>query len=124
MAIFALLYDILEIGRPIRSLRLVMNQVPVFHQIVPAVMLLLSLLMVSNVRYAKFRAQNLLRPRSLRALVITVLALLMIWVYPQNAIFILYVSYIVWGLVGYFVIRSPGNDAAVVKTDPLDSYGK
>lgn len=125
LAIFALLYDILEIGRPIRSLRLVMNQVPVFHEIVPAVMLLLSLLMVSNVRYAKFRAQNLLRPRGLRALVISVLALLMIWVYPQNMIFILYVSYILWGLVGYFVIRPRVNELpGTVKTDPLDTYGK
>ncbi|MBK8575113.1 MAG: CDP-diacylglycerol--serine O-phosphatidyltransferase [Elusimicrobia bacterium] len=125
LAIFALLYDILEIGRPIRSLRVVMNQVPVFHEIVPAVMLLLSLLMVSNVRYAKFRVQGLLRPRGLRALVISVLALLMVWVYPQNMIFILYVSYIVWGLVGYFVIRPQGQEAgSTVKTDPLDTYGK
>jgi CDP-diacylglycerol--serine O-phosphatidyltransferase len=87
--------------------------------------LLLSLLMVSNVRYAKFRAQNLLRPRGLRALVISVLALLMIWVYPQNMIFILYVSYIVWGLVGYFMVRPQSQElSAVTKADPLDTYGK
>ena len=125
LAIFALLYDILEIGKPIRSLRLVMVQVPVFYQIVPAVMLLLSLLMVSNVRYVKFRVQGLLRPRGLRSLVILVLALLMVWVYPQNMIFILYVSYIVWGVVGYFVVRPrTAEPAATVKTDPLDTYGK
>ncbi len=125
LAIFALLYDILEIGKPIRSLRLVMIQVPVFYQIVPAVMLLLSLLMVSNVRYAKFRVQGLLRPRGLRSLVILVLALLMVWVYPQNMIFILYVSYIIWGIVGYFVVRPrTAEPAATVKTDPLDTYGK
>jgi CDP-diacylglycerol--serine O-phosphatidyltransferase len=125
LAIFALLYDILEIGKPIRSLQVVMKQVTVFHEIVPAVMLLLSLLMVSNVQYAKFRVQGLLRPRGLRALVISVLALLMVWVYPQNMIFILYVSYIVWGIVGYFVIRPRGQETVTtVKTDPLDTYGK
>ncbi|MBL8023884.1 MAG: CDP-diacylglycerol--serine O-phosphatidyltransferase [Elusimicrobia bacterium] len=125
LAIFALLYSIQEIGLPIRSLRLVMNQVPVFYEVVPAVMLLLCLLMVSNVHYAKFRVQNLVRPRGLRALVITVLALLMIWVYPQNMIFILYVSYILWGLVGYFIFRSrPQETKPVVKVDPLDNYGK
>ncbi|MBL0057593.1 MAG: CDP-diacylglycerol--serine O-phosphatidyltransferase [Elusimicrobia bacterium] len=125
LAIFALLYDIQEIGKPIRSLRLVMSQVPVFFEVVPAIMLLLSLLMVSDVHYAKFRVQNLLRPRGLRALVITVLAMLMIWVYPQNMILILYVSYIGWGLVGYFLVPSRRRETSVrTKDDPLDSYGK
>jgi CDP-diacylglycerol--serine O-phosphatidyltransferase len=125
LAIFALLYDIQEIGRDIRSLKVVMNQVPVFIEVVPAVMLLLSLLMVSDVQYAKFRVQNLLRPRGLRALVITALAMLMIWVYPQNMILILYVSYILWGIVGYFVVHPRRPETTVSeKGDPLDSYGK
>jgi hypothetical protein len=115
LAIFALLYSIQESGRPIRSLRLVMNQVPVFYEVVPAVMLLLIL--VDGVQRAVREipcAQNLLRPRGLRALVISVLALLMIWVYPQNMIFILYVSYIVLGIGGlvYFVPRPRGAQAA------------
>jgi CDP-diacylglycerol--serine O-phosphatidyltransferase len=124
LAIFALLYSIQEVGRPIRSLGLVMKQVPVFYEVVPAVMLLLSLLMVSNVRYAKFRVAGLLRPRGLRALVISVLVMLMIWVYPQNMIFILYVSYIGWGVVGFFVRPRMGAAPSKVKDDPLDSYGK
>ncbi|MBK8871275.1 MAG: CDP-diacylglycerol--serine O-phosphatidyltransferase [Elusimicrobia bacterium] len=123
LAIFALLYSIQEVGRPIRSLGLVMKQVPVFYEVVPAVMLLLSLLMVSNVRYAKFRVAGLLRPRGLRALVISVLVLLMIWVYPQNMIFILYVSYIGWGVVSFF-LRPRMGAPPKVKDDPLDSYGK
>lgn len=125
LAIFALLYDVMELGKPIKSFRFVMNQVPMFYEVVPAVMLLLSLLMVSDVRYAKFKASNLLRPRSLRALVLTVLAGLMIWVYPQNVIFILYAFYVVWGIVSYFLGRSSrGDSARVAKDDPLDSYGK
>ncbi len=128
LAIFALLYDVVEFGKPIgRSLKLVMNQVPVFYEAVPAVMLLLSLLMVSDVRYAKFRVQNLLRPRGMRALVLTILSILMIWVYPQNTIFILYVSYIVWGLVDYFVgrpLRRPGPVRATEAEDQIDHYGK
>ena len=126
-AIFALLYDVMELGKPIRSFKLVMNQVPVFYEVVPAVMLLLSLLMVSDVRYAKFRTQNLLRPRSMRALVLTILAVLMIWVYPQNTIFILYVSYIVWGLVDYFLgrsLRRPSTPHASDSEEHVDHYGK
>jgi CDP-diacylglycerol--serine O-phosphatidyltransferase len=124
LAIFALLYDILELGTPVRTLKVVMNQVPAFYDFVPAIMFLLSLLMVSEVRYSSFKQLNLLRPRSMRALVVTMLALLMIYVYPQNTIFILYVSYIVWGLVDYFV-RRPRRD----KNEPTqgyqhDTYGK
>lgn len=128
LAIFALLYDVMELGKNIRSLPMVMNQVPVFYDIVPAVMLLLSFLMVSDVRYAKFRTQSLLRPRSMRALVLTILAVLMIWVYPQNTLFILYVSYIVWGLVDYFLGRPLGRPAptppAHESEDAVDHYGK
>jgi phosphatidylserine synthase len=87
-------------------------------------MLLLSLLMVSNLRYAKFRVQGLLRPRGLRALVLTVLAALMIWVYPQNMIFILYVTYIGWGVVGFLFRRARRIEPVIQKVDPLDSYGK
>lgn len=125
LAIFALLYNGLELGKQIRSFKFLMNQVPLFYEVVPAVMLLLSLLMVSDIRYAKFKASNLLRPRSLRALVLSVLAVLMIWVYPQNVIFILYASYVVWGIINYFFGRPLRSDTSpLAKDDPLDSYGK
>jgi CDP-diacylglycerol---serine O-phosphatidyltransferase len=124
LAIFALLYDILELGKPVRTLRVVMHQVPAFYDFVPAIMFLLSLLMVSEVRYSSFKTVNLLRPRTMRALVLTMLVLLMIYVYPQNMIFIFYVSYILWGLVDYF-LRSPRREPA--QSGPKyqhDTYGK
>lgn len=124
LAIFALLYDMIDLGKPLRYLPFVTRQVPHFYEVVPAAMLLLSLLMVSNVRYAKFKVQSLLRPRGLRALVMTVLAGLMIWVYPQNMIFILYISYIGWGVVNFLFRRGRRHEPGVIKTDPLDSYGK
>jgi len=106
LAIFALLYDITELDKPVRGFKVVMNQVPLFYDLVPAVMLVLSLLMVSEVRYSSMKNINLLRPRSMRALIATILILLLIYVYPQNMIFIFYVAYIGWGLTDYF-IRQP-----------------
>jgi len=126
LAIFALLYDILELGKPIRSLPFVMKQVSLFYEVVPAVMLLLSLLMVSNVRYAKFSIQGIRRPRSLRALVLTVLAILLVWRYPQNMISIFYVSYVAWGVFRFLFPPRRRRELvpAPTKDDPLDHYGK
>jgi CDP-diacylglycerol---serine O-phosphatidyltransferase len=128
LAIFTLLYDILEVDRPVRTLKVVMDQVPEFFEVVPAVMLLLSLLMVSEVRYSSFKQINLLRPRTMRALVLTLLVLLMIYVYPQNTIFIFYISYITWGLVDYFLVRPRQRERtetpAAAHHEPGDTYGK
>lgn len=124
LAIFTLLYEILEVGKPVRTLKVVMNQVPAFYEFVPAIMLLLSLLMVSEVRYSTFKQVNLLRPRTMRALVLTLLVLLMIYVYPQNTIFIFYVSYIGWGLVDYFLRWPRRERPEAVATYQHDTYGK
>ncbi len=125
LAIFALLYDILEVGRPVRTLKVVMNQVPAFYEFVPAIMFLLSLLMVSEVRYSSFKQVNLLRPRTMRALVLTLMVLLMIYVYPQNTIFIFYVSYIIWGLVDYFLRPQAGERVEQPAAGyHQDNYGK
>jgi CDP-diacylglycerol--serine O-phosphatidyltransferase len=104
LAIFALLDTALQLDLPMRSLKVVAAQVPVFHRFVPAIMFLLAVLMVSDVRYSTFKNLKLLRPRSLRALVLIGMTILMIYVYPQNMVFIFYVAYIVWGLVDYFLL--------------------
>jgi CDP-diacylglycerol--serine O-phosphatidyltransferase len=128
LAIFALLYDVVRTEREIKSFPLLMNQVPMIYKYVPALMLLLSLLMVSEIRFTTFKQINLLRPRSMRALVLTVLAVLMILIYPQNTIFILYVSYITWGLVSYFLRLPLRRDDASRGTGEtgyqVDHYGK
>jgi CDP-diacylglycerol---serine O-phosphatidyltransferase len=104
LAIFALLYTALEQDKLVRSIKMVEAQVPLFYKFVPAIMFLLSVLMVSHVQYSTFKNINLLRPRSLRALVLILMSVLLVYVYPQNMIFIFYVSYIAWGLVEYFIL--------------------
>jgi CDP-diacylglycerol--serine O-phosphatidyltransferase len=104
LAIFALLYTALEMDRPMRSIKMVVNQVPLFYKFIPAIMFLLSVLMVSNVQYSTFKGVKILRARSMRTLLLTAMTVLMVYVYPQNMIFIFYVSYIAWGLVEYFLL--------------------
>ena len=118
LAIFALLYTALELDRPIRSLKVVSDQMPLFFKFVPAIMFLLAILMVSNVQYSTFKNVKLLRPRSLRALVLIAMTAMMIYVYPQNMVFIFYISYIGWGIVEYFLLgrsrRPPTPDPKTV----------
>lgn len=104
LAIFALLHTALELDKPMRNIKMVTAQMPLFYKFVPAIMFILAILMVSNVQYSTFKGAKLLRPRSLRTLVLVAMTVLMIYVYPQNMIFIFYVSYIGWGLVEYFLL--------------------
>jgi CDP-diacylglycerol--serine O-phosphatidyltransferase len=87
-----------------RNLKVVEAQVSIFHHFIAAIIFILSILMVSDVRYSTFKNLKLLRPRSLRALVLLGMTILMIYVYPQNMVFIFYVAYIAWGLVDYFLL--------------------
>jgi phosphatidylserine synthase len=62
------------------------------------VMVVLSLLMISNVQYNNFKQLKLLRPRSLQTMGIVVVGLLLIFTYPQNVIFIVFSLYVLSGL--------------------------
>ncbi len=126
LAIFALLYEIVELEKPANTFKIIMSQVPHIYNFVPAIMVILSLLMVSEVRYSTFKGVNLLKPRSMHALVLTLLTVLMMYSYPQNTIFILYSIYIVWGLIDYFW---PGGGARGKRPESItayehDTYGK
>jgi len=55
LAIFALVYTALELDKPMRSLKVVTAQMPLFHRFIPAIMFVLAILMVSNVRYSTLK---------------------------------------------------------------------
>lgn len=102
LASFVILYDIWSAGKKARTIALVMKQIPTFFHVLPGVVFLLSILMVSNLRYSTFKRMDLFKPRSLRAFLITILVCLMIYIYPQNTIFILFLGYICSGILEYF----------------------
>jgi CDP-diacylglycerol--serine O-phosphatidyltransferase len=101
IAVFVLLYTLWAEGRTAKTFKILMNEIPILYQVVPLIVFVLSLLMVSNVRYTSFKKMNLLRPRSLRALMLLLFGGFMIYAYPNNTIFILYAVYILWGLADY-----------------------
>lgn len=103
LASFVILYDMWAEGNTkVRTIKLVMKQVPVFFHLLPGIIFVLAVLMVSGLRYSSFKKMNLVKPRSVRAFLITVIVCLMIYIYPQNAIFVLFVGYILSGFLEYF----------------------
>lgn len=102
LASFVILYDIWAEGKPVRTIHLVMKQIPAFYHLLPGIVFVLSILMVSGLRYSSFKRMNLFKPRSIRAFLMTILTCLMIYIYPQNTIFVLFIAYICSGILEYF----------------------
>lgn len=125
LASFVILYDIWTQGKKARTIKLVMKQIPAFYHLLPGIIFVLALLMISGVRYSSFKKINILKPRTIRAFVITLLVCLMIYIYPQNTIFVLFVGYICSGILEYlwraYRLRHPVKQLRV-ETPEGDSW--
>ena len=103
LASFVLLYQIVEEGRPARTWHFLMDQVPLLYGLAPAMTLAIALLMVSTIPYPAFKQVNSFRPRSVKVLLGIVAAALLIFIYPQNMAFLLFLFYVLLGPVGWLV---------------------
>lgn len=102
LASFVILYDIWAEDKKARTIQIVMKQIPAFYHLLPVIVFVLAILMVSGLRYSSFKRVNLFKPRTVRTFLITLLVGLMIYIYPQNTIFVLFVGYICSGIFEYF----------------------
>lgn len=111
ISVLVLLFGLYQNDHQGRTMRLIYDQVPLLRQGIPVIMFIVGFLMMSNVQYAAFKKTHIFRPRSLRALLMTLFVFFMIYWYPQNTIFILYTSYILWGIIntGYRTYRMRKN---------------
>lgn len=105
LAVLVLLFGLSESGNQGRTMNLIYHQVPLMRAGIPLIVFGLALLMVSKVQYVSFKKTHFFRPQSLPTFMITLFVLFMIYLYPQNTIFIIYTGYILWGIV-YTVWRA------------------
>lgn len=98
VAMLVLLFGLYQSGQQGRVMGWIFDLVPTLRKMIPVIVFGLALLMVSKVQYTTFKRTQIFRPQSLRTFLVTVFVLFMIYAYPQNTIFILYVSYILWGI--------------------------
>ena len=72
---------------------------------VPLVMLVLAFLMVSNFPYSAFKQTDLLHPRHFKPLLAVVAVLTLLYFYPQNAIFLIFLFYVLSGFTNLILRR-------------------
>lgn len=100
LASFVVSYELFgDDSLTVKTIPAVMDKMPIFYRSVPLVMVLLGVLMVSRVPYGNFKRLKLGRPKSVQTLTLVAIGLLALFTYPQNMIFVLFLSYVVTGLV-------------------------
>jgi len=113
LASFVIAYSLIETNGGARSLKIVRKQLPAVYSLIPFIMLGLGILMVSKVPYAAFKQSNLLRPRTLRAVLFAVALLFVVIKYPQDALFMVFTLYAVSGVIAvlWHASRNLGGSA-------------
>ncbi len=106
LASFVLLYQIIEQGRPARTWAFLMNQIPALYGLAPAMTLIIAFLMISTIPYPAFKQSRLLRPRPVWLPPLLVFAAAVLFIYPQNAIFLIFFGYVLLGPVGWLISRA------------------
>ena len=99
LAVLVLLYGLFENGNQGKTMNFLYHQAPFLKEGIPIIVFLLSLLMMSKIEYSNFKKTRFFYPKSLRAFMIMLFVCFMIYAYPQNTIFFLYVGYILWGIL-------------------------
>jgi CDP-diacylglycerol---serine O-phosphatidyltransferase len=114
IASFALSYQLFETSTElgvVKALPIIMDNMPFFFKTVPIMMILISFLMVSTVPYNGFKKLKLNRPKPLQILFLILIGMFLILMYPQNIIFIIFLFYLLSGMLGYvtrlFRLRRP-----------------
>ncbi|OGS46924.1 MAG: hypothetical protein A2539_00265 [Elusimicrobia bacterium RIFOXYD2_FULL_34_15] len=105
IASFVLSYQLFAEGPELtaKTIPLLMRKMPIFFKIMPFLMVLISILLISKLRYSNFKKMNFSHPHSFQFLVLLIVSLILIFTYPQNTIFIIYILYFLSGIIGYIL---------------------
>jgi CDP-diacylglycerol--serine O-phosphatidyltransferase len=98
LASFAISYSIMEGNMGGHNIRLLTVYLPHIYNFVWFAMLILSLLMVSNIPYAAFKAKRE-KNLSVWTLLLIVFLVVMLIRFPQDVIFIVFSLYVIVGLL-------------------------
>jgi len=113
LAAFVLLYEIVEQNQPVASIGPLLHEIPSVAMVGPFMVAGLGLLMVSTIPYAAFKQKHLGQGRNLKLLVMVAFALIAVFIWPQSAIFLIFLFYVVSGILG-LVIRRPKEPEAAL----------
>ncbi|MCL2243552.1 MAG: CDP-diacylglycerol--serine O-phosphatidyltransferase [Treponema sp.] len=115
---FVLSYQLLapaEFSLNFNTIPALMELMPAFFNIMPIVIVVLSFLMVSNIPYMSFKKLKLTRVRTIQFFALVIVLIILIVIFPQNIIFIIFSVYAASGLLFYvprILIKIRGNAKA------------
>jgi len=92
LASFVLSYELFEAGQQItvKTIPIIEKRMPFFLKSIPVMMVLVSLLMISTLRYAGFKKVKFNRAQSFQVLALAIISFLLILSYPEHHIHHLY----------------------------------
>ncbi len=97
---FIIIYGMLDKEITLHTIPFLMNRIPFIFKSIPILIIALSFLMVSSIKYFAFKRVKLTRQQPLKVFLIIIVLILMIWLYPQNMIFIIFFTYVFSGIIG------------------------
>lgn len=105
IASFVLSYELFEQGTELtaKNIKLLTKKMPLFFEAMPFLMVLISIFLISKIKYSNFKRLNFAKPHSFQLLVLLIVSIILIFTYPQNTIFIIYILYFLSGIIGYFL---------------------
>jgi CDP-diacylglycerol--serine O-phosphatidyltransferase len=121
LASFVLLYQIIEEGRPAHTWKFLMDEIPVLYGLAPFMVLAISFLMISTIPYPAFKQANAFQPRSIRVLLGASMMGLLIFIYPQSTLFLIFLFFALLGPVGWLfrlVMRLAGRPRPLPPEEP------
>ena len=86
-----------------RHITLLISISPLILNFIPGIILLLSILMVTKLRYLKFNNIRLTKKVSFRFFSLVLVAILLIFAYPESSIFVIFSMYVLSGLLDYMI---------------------
>jgi CDP-diacylglycerol--serine O-phosphatidyltransferase len=102
---FVLSYQLLkpaaEYNLNFKTIPALMELMPTFFSVMPIVIVVLSFLMVSNIPYMAFKKIKLSRIRTIELFAFILVLIILIVIFPQNTIFIIFSVYAASGLLLY-----------------------
>lgn len=99
LAILVLLFGFSQNDHQGRTMKIIYDHIPLLRAAIPVIVFSLALLMTSKIQYSTFKRTHFFRPQSTTTFMIMLFVCFMIYAYPQNTIFLLYTSYIAWGII-------------------------
>jgi CDP-diacylglycerol--serine O-phosphatidyltransferase len=102
------------------TIPVLMELMPEFFKVMPIVIVVLSLLMVSNIPYMSLKKVKLSKVRTIELFAALIVLIILVVIFPQNTIFIIFSVYAASGLL-FFVVRLFLKKKAGKRTDKLDT---